>query len=254
MTHVIALANNKGGVGKTTSTANLAAVLAVEQRNRVLAVDADPQANLSTLLGCRDAEPPRLETVLAGRNGHAGDACWPITERLSLLAASPELADTAIDLTRQADGHLALRRVIDELRDAYDYILIDTPPGFGPLSALALLCADWLLIPAKPADLDIEGAAQLYDSVEAGDYAANPRLRVLGVLLTQVADRRLRIRRSAHRALAGNDMRQIPVEIPAQIRVAEAARHGAPTVLLEPDCKTSHAYRQLAAYIQEAVT
>jgi len=140
---VIALANHKGGVTKTTSTANLGALFA-EAGRRVLIVDCDPQANLSEAFGWTDELPG---------------------ERLEDLLAHP---DVAADLPALAGAGYEnrLRDVLDPFRDRFDLVLLDTPPGRGNLSGMAVLAADGLLIPALAADLDVRGAGKLYDLVE----------------------------------------------------------------------------------------
>jgi chromosome partitioning protein len=263
MAAVIALANHKGGVTKTTSTANIGAMLA-ERGRRVLLIDADPQANLSELFGVDERMPgERLEDLL--ENPDAASRIEPppaldeeIAKRMAwrsqlrLIPASDNLADVVAELPMTVgEGYeLRLREIVNALRDRFDFILIDTPPGLGNLSGMALLAADYVLIPAQPADFDVRGAGKVYDLVESELGDANPNLRVLGVLIAP-ADPRWRIRREAEERMARDEMRVLPVQIPKAIRVAEAPRHGAPTAVLEPDSRVSTAYRKLAAHIEE---
>ena len=186
---VIVLANHKGGVTKTTSTANLGAMLA-ERGRLVLIVDCDPQANLSETFGwTEEVVGERLEDLLA--HPLTGGAYRPPValiadirpvpawrERLRIIACTDALADVAADLpNRVGDGYeRRLREVVDAHRTGFDFIFLDTPPGLGSLSGMALLAADWLLIPALAADLDVRGAGKLYDLVEA----EVPGLRLLG--------------------------------------------------------------------------
>jgi chromosome partitioning protein len=248
------LANHKGGVTKTTSTANLGAIFA-ETGRRVLLVDCDPQANLSEAFGWGEELPgERLEDLLAHPDAahryipptalHADvapDLVW--RERLRIIPATDALADVAADLPAIVGGghERRLREVIDPLRDRFDLVLLDTPPGRGSLSGMAVLAADGLLIPALAADLDVRGAGKVYDLVE-GEI---PDLRILGVLIA-ASERRWRVMRDAAARMAADEMRVLPVHVPRAVRVASAPRYRAPTTVLEPDSMVSHAYRQLA--------
>lgn len=254
---VIVLANHKGGVTKTTSTANLGACLA-EAGRRVLLIDGDPQANLSEVFGWSEELPGvRLEDLLehpesAGRYepevALRADAWARVgwRERLRLIPCTDALADVAADLPGNTGPgwERRLAEVISPLRSRFDVVLLDTPPGLGSLSGMAMLAADGLLIPARPADLDVRGAGKLYDLVES----SIPGLRILGVLLA-ATDERWRVARDASAQMAAEQIRALPVQIPRAIRVASAPRYQAPTVVLEPDCRVSHAYRRLAAHL-----
>lgn len=251
---VVALANHKGGVTKTTSTANLGAMFA-EAGRRVLLVDCDPQANLSEAFGWGEEVPgERLEDLLAHPDAAhryipppalhpdvAPELVW--REQLRIIPATDALADLAADLPAivGAGYERRLGEVIDPLRDRFDLVLLDTPPGRGNLSGMAVLAADGLLIPALAADLDVRGAGKLYDLVE-GEI---PDLRILGVLIA-ASERRWRITRDAAARMAADQMRVLPVRVPRAVRVASAPRYRAPTTVLEPDSMVSHAYRQLA--------
>ena len=254
---VIVLANHKGGVTKTTSTANLAVMLA-EAGRRVLIVDCDPQANLSEAFGWySDIPGERLEDLLENpdaANRYAPPLALqsdvmpelPWRERLRIIPSTDALADVAADLPATAGpGHeLRLRQVLEPLRDSFDLILLDTPPGLGTLSGIAVLAADGLLIPALAADLDVRGASKLYDLVE-GEI---PGLRILGVLIA-ASERRWRITRDAVQRMDADAMRVLPVHVPRAVRVASAPRYRAPTAVLEPESMVSHAYRQLADHL-----
>jgi chromosome partitioning protein len=258
---VIVLANHKGGVTKTTSTANLGAMLA-EAGRRVLMVDCDPQANLSEAFGwSEELSGERLEDLLT-HPGAAHRYQPPVAlrpdvmpslvwrEQLRIIPATDALADVAADLPGiVGDGYQhRLRVVLDALRDQFDVILLDTPPGRGNLSGMAVLAADGLLIPALAADLDVRGAGKLYDLVEG----QVPGLRILGVLIT-ASERRWRITRDATSRMTADSMRVLPVHVPRAVRVASAPRYRAPTAVLEPDSMVSHAYRRLADHLLREV-
>lgn len=224
----------------------------------MLLVDADPQANLSEGFGWTEDLPgERLEDLLAHPPGArryeppralqgdvAAGAEWRDT--LRLIPSTDALADVAADLPVNG-GHgweQRLKLVLEPMRERFDVILIDTPPGLGNLSGMAMLAADGLLIPARPGDLDVRGAGKLYDLVES----TLPDLRILGVLLA-AGEQRWRIARDATSQMSAEAMRVLPVQIPRAVRVASAPRFRAPTVVLEPDSRVSHAYRQLAAHL-----
>jgi len=251
---VVVLANHKGGVTKTTSTANLGAMFA-EAGRRVLLVDCDPQANLSEAFGWGEDRPgERLEDLLAHPDAikryvppvavHGDVAPRPAwREQLRIIPATDALADIAADLPAivGAGYENRLRDVLDPLRDQFDVILLDTPPGRGNLSGMAVLAADGLLIPSLAADLDVRGAGKIYDLVEE----EIPDLRILGVLIA-ASDRRWQITRDAAARMAADHMCVLPVSVPRAVRVASAPRFRAPTAVLEPDSMVTHAYRQLA--------
>jgi chromosome partitioning protein len=256
---VIALANHKGGVTKTTSTANLGAMLA-EQGLRVLIVDCDPQANLSELFGWTEDLPgERLEDLLANPDA-AGRYVPPVAvmadieprppwrEWLSIIPCTDVLADVVADLPVSAGKgyETRLKTVIDAQRERFDVILLDTPPGLGNLPGMAMLAADRLLIPALAADLDVRGAGKLYDLV--ADQL--PDLEIIGVLVA-ASERRWRITRELAERMGADQMRVLPTHIPRAVRVASAPRYRAPTAVLEPESMVSHAYRQLARQILE---
>ena len=240
-------------------SANLGATFA-EAGRRALIVDCDPQANLSEAFGWVEELPgERLEDLLANPEA-AGRYTPPIAlqpdvapglewrERLRIIPSTDALADVAADLpvTGGPGYEMRLREVLEPLREQFDLVLLDTPPGLGTLSGMAVLAADGLLIPALAADLDVRGAGKLYNLVEA----EIPGLRILGVLLA-ASERRWRVTRDATDRMTADEMRVLPVQVPRAVRVASAPRHRAPTVVLEPDSMVSHAYRQLAHHLLE---
>ena len=266
MATVIAFANDKGGVAKTTSVANVGAGLALRGR-RVLLIDADPQGNLSELFGADDVGQPgvRLEDVLS--TGLVRTAApWstrldPETGRQVQLAAGVDLLPCTEDLAAVVDelsvteaGAFGLRDVVALYDAEYDYVIIDTPPGAGALkfSTLALLAADWVIVPARPADFDVGGAVKICDRIDSELSQFNPTLRMLGVLITQV-DRRWTLGWDTRRQLKADGIRRLNVEIPFMVRVARAPRYAAPTVVLEPDSRVGRAYIHLARDLDHAL-
>ena len=253
---VIAFANHKGGCGKTTAVGNLGAALA-ELGKRVLLIDADPQANLSELFGLADELAPgtRLEDALVTRPKTA-PAAWThqlddAGERVELacgvhvLPCTDELAGVVIDHGAQDGFEYRLRELVDGYSGSYDFVLIDTPPGIQPLTSMAMLAADWVVVPARPADFDVGGAVKVADFIEAQITEFNPDLRVLGVLVGQT-DRRWALSRETRQALADSGVGKLRHDIPFATRVGAAPRYGMPTVALEPDGRVAAAYRLVA--------
>ncbi len=171
-------------------------------------------------------------------------AAW--RELLRIIPCTDALADVAADLpSAVGDGYESqLKLVLGSQRPAFDYILLDTPPGLGNLSGMAILAADELLIPALAADLDVRGAGKLHDLVEA----QVPGLRILGVLIA-ASERRWRVTRDATARMDADDMRVLPFHVPRAVRVASAPRYRAPIAVLEPDSLVTQAYRRLAGHI-----
>lgn len=259
MAHVIALANQKGGVSKTTSAANLAVALAEADSIRVLAVDLDPQANLTRLFGISGDEDEIifLDDLLGSSTGARAPVVKtnPRTgERLPggvhLIPCTPELAQVPATMMAHpaADAPLRLRALLTTLDGGYDFVILDTPPGVNVLSSLALMAATDIIIPARPSDLDFEGAGNLYDMVESGAYGEG--LEIMGILLTQ-QDKRWLLGRDMMSASAASDMRMIPVAIPFAVKVGKAMRYGQPTIATEPDGRVGSAYRELGRWVRE---
>lgn len=252
----IAFANHKGGCGKTTAVGNLGAALA-EMGERVLLIDADPQANLSELFGLGDpmVPGPRLEDALTAPADQP-PAAWAarvddlgqvieLPHGLHLLPCTEELSETVMEHEVREGFEGRLSELVAAYRADYDYILIDTPPGIQPLTTMAMLAADRVLIPARPADFDITGAVKLADFIDERIREYNPGLQVLGVLISQT-DSRWKLGREAAQALGQAGLTKLFHEIPFAVRVGTAPRHSQPTVALEPDSRVAYAYRQTA--------
>lgn len=267
--HVIVLANHKGGCAKTTTAVNLAAALAARPiGKRVLLIDADPQANASELYGCEDPRLPglRLDDVLARSRWDQLPPVWtqrpqldgdpePMAGAIHLLPCTQTLEEVVTDLQAQHPETFIyrLRDVVALFRTAYDYIILDTPPGLQALSSMALLAADWVIAPIRPADVDINGAVKLVALIEQNIEPINPHLRFFGVLLTQV-EKRWRLGHDARAVLAEVQLPKIRREIPFAVRVGEAPRYMSPTVVHEPDGRVGAAYRDVAIEIDTALS
>jgi chromosome partitioning protein len=241
---VVALANWKGGVGKTTSAANLALLLR-ERRVRVLLVDLDPQANLTESFGHLRAPELGVAKVLGGDVGLA-DVLLEVAPAVQLAPSSEALADLTWSLVRASDYRTRLRVALAHVEDRFDLALIDTPPGIGLWPGLALLSADAVVIPTRPHDSDVLATGKLVDYIEAEIRPANPGLRVLGALVTQVHPR-WRLARETRAGLGSDEIPLFVTEIPASVRVAASLRTGAPLAARRPDHRVSMAYRRVAS-------
>lgn len=249
---VVAFANHKGGCAKTTTVGNLGWALA-ELGRRVLLVDADPQANLSELLGTAEQELVRLEDVLP-HPGSARDAVHGVEGRegLSVLPCSERLADVVAEQQGAAGAEWALREVLESAGDGFDVVLVDTPPALGALSSMALLAAEWVVVPARPADFDVGGAIRLADLIRDELAQFNTALRLLGVLVCQT-DARWTLGAETRAALEQADIKRLTVEIPFAVSVGRAPRRGRPTVAIDPDGRVGSAYRALASDLDRAL-
>jgi chromosome partitioning protein len=258
MAHVIALANHKGGASKTTSVANLGAAFAMAPLNkRVLLIDADPQANLSTIFGC-DPEliGMRLEDALERPSWDDAPAPWrtrpvPGHESVELAGAvhvlpcTEELEVVVRSQAKAAGFAHRLRNLVALYDSAYDVILIDTPPGRQALSTLALLAARYVIAPIRPSDFDVEGAIRLTEMLEDEIEQHNPGIKMLGVLVTQT-DRRWKIGGAARKALQQAQIATFEREVPFAVIVGRSPAYMAPTIVLQPDGRVGSAYRDVA--------
>jgi chromosome partitioning protein len=245
---IYALANQKGGVGKTTTAINLAACLA-EAGERSLVVDLDPQANATSGLGER-ANGTSSYDLLDGLplDTLAKPTCF---ENLDLVPSRPELAGAVVELSRREDGETYLARSLVSARDRYAFVFLDCPPSLGPLTVNALAAADRVLVPVQAEYYALEGLAQLVRSVELVRARLNPRLTVGGVLLTMV-DGRTRLS-----AEVSDEVRRhfgklvFDAVVPRSVRLAEAPSHGLPAIAYDRRSAGADAYWQVAMELVE---
>ena len=240
---IYALANQKGGVGKTTTAINLAACLA-EAGERALVVDLDPQANATSGLGER-ANGNSTYDLLDGAplEQLARPTRFP---NLHLVPSRPELAGATVELGQRGDGETYLRAALASGADRYSFVFLDCPPSFGPLTVNALAAADRVLIPVQAEYYALEGLSQLVHSVNLVKARLNPRLALGGVLLTMV-DGRTRLSADVA-AEVRRHFGELVFEttVPRSVRLAEAPSHGLPAIAYDRRSSGAAAYWKVA--------
>jgi chromosome partitioning protein len=249
---ILAVANQKGGVGKTTTTINLATALALGGR-RVLLVDVDPQANMTSGIGLRGQAGPggTVYNVLTANDGAAlkdPDAFILNTavQGLSLLPADRNLTGAEIEMVALPGRESQLRRFLAPLRDRYDHMFVDCPPSLGLLTLNALVAADGVLIPLHCEYFALEGLADLMTTLRRVKAGMNPPLDVDSVLLTMYDERTNLAQQVAGEVREFFKEKVFQTVIPRNVRLAEAPSHGMPVALYDPKSRGADAYNALA--------
>jgi chromosome partitioning protein len=255
MGRIVAVANQKGGVGKTTTAINAAAALALAGR-RVLLVDVDPQGNLTSGVGCKGKAPEgctiysalTTEIPTTDASGFLQKTAIP---GLELIGADRHLTGAEIEMVNLPLREERLRLLLAGLRESYDYIFIDCPPSLGLLTLNALVAADAVLIPLHCEYFALEGLADLVGTMRRVRSALNPRLDIDGVLLTMYDERTnlgLQVANEVRTFFQEKVFRTI---IPRNVRLGEAPSHGMPVMSYDPKSRGAEAYAMLAREILE---
>ena len=245
MSRIIAISNQKGGVGKTTTSVNLSACVAALGKN-VLLIDIDPQGNASSGLGLSGKNRTSIYDVLLGEAG-ANEAILP-TEfgPLSLIPSSIELAGAEIELVSMPARETLLREALSPIRDQFDYIFIDCPPSLSLLTLNAMTAADSVLIPIQCEYYALEGVGQLMNTLQLVKKRLNPALEIEGVVLTMLDGRTnlgLQVVQEVKKYFKSRVYGSI---IPRNVRLSEAPSHGLPINVYDPRSTGAEAYRKLA--------
>ncbi len=242
---VYAIANQKGGVGKTTTAVNLAACIA-EAGYPALLIDMDPQSNATLGLGIDKHITPTVYDALLG-DVNLGDAVVTTDiPNLGVIPAGPDLAGANVELPRLPGSEGRLRDELASLRDSYAFILLDCPPSLGPLTVNALVAADRVIVPVQSEYFALEGLAGLLDTLSLVQRELNPRLTVAGMLLT-MHDARTRLAQDVESEVRQHFPQLVfDTVIPRNVRVGEAPSFGKPVIHYDPHCAGADAYFELA--------
>lgn len=252
---VIAIANQKGGVGKTTTTFNLGVALAQEGK-KVLLVDADPQGDLTTYMGVHDTDniptlASLMECYIQDRNIDTNSAIIHHKENIDLLPTNLDLSAMEISLVTAMSREYTIKNCLSSIKDKYDYILIDCMPSLGMITINSLASADKVIIPVQTQFLAAKGMGHLLKTVAKVKRSINPNLRIGGILLTLV-DKRTKLSKETKQLLEenyGNIVKIYNTQIPSAVKVAESTSSGKSIFSYDKNSKVTSAYKEFGKEI-----
>ncbi|MDR0196806.1 MAG: ParA family protein [Oscillospiraceae bacterium] len=252
---IITVANQKGGVAKTTTAINLSAALG-QLGKKVLVVDLDPQGNTTTGYGIRAAEKKLLKlttyNVVMGETRPADAVRETRFKNVRLMPSTQELAEAEIRLLKFEHKTLQLRKALLQVKDDYDVVIVDTLPSLGVLALNGIAACDSIIIPMQCEPYSLEGVAELFATVKRIKKSVNKSLQIMGIVFT-MTDKRLMVNREVMKTIR----REFPedaifrTEIPRNVKIAEAPSHGEPIIYYEPSSKGSQAYISFAKEVMD---
>jgi chromosome partitioning protein len=244
---ILGVVNQKGGVGKTTTSVNLAAYLAIGKK-KVLLVDLDPQANASSGYGIENPEKGIYDVLTGGAS--LDEAILETAQKgVFILAATPDLAGASVELTNEPHR---LRSLLEKTK-GFDIVIVDAPPSLGPLTVNALVAADGLIIPLQAEYYALEGIAGLLDTIDRVRSALNPRLKTLGIVVTMFDQRTTLAQQVEQNVRAHFGETVFWSVIPRNVRLSEAPSYGQPINQFAPTSSGAAAYRRLAEEVLQRV-
>ena len=249
MGKIIAFANQKGGVGKTTTCVNVAAYLAAMGKN-VLIVDMDPQGNASSGVGIEKSNELKTLYNVIDKEVMIDEIILPtVIVGLDIVPATVDLAGAEIDLVQMNSREHVVKKALDRVKDKYDFILIDCPPSLGLLTVNALTASDSVLIPIQCEFYALEGLSQLMNTIRLIIHHLNTELKIEGVVLTMKDNRSNLVAEVSEEVRKFFNTKVYETYIPRNIRLAEAPSHGLPIILYDTSSKGANAYLSLAEEI-----